>query len=351
MTGDRIVAVSVLTGFLGSGKTTVLRHLLSQPFMTRIAVVINEFGEVGLDQHLVGTQIDDQAVLLENGCLCCTVRDDLIRTLRHLYVRQAAGEIPPFDRMIIETTGLADPTAIVHSLLTDQLLADCYRLDGVITTVDSATGSSVLDMHPEAIRQIALADRLLLTKTDIADPADRNALEDRMRSLNPAAPVIQVVDGEVAPERLLNAGYYDPDARIADVGRWLAAEAYDEPGHRHAGRHNDRIGSFCLRADQPLEWPLVSAWLRRLVQQHGPNLLRIKGLLDVAGRPTPVVVHAVRHLFHPPVALDSWPDAERQSKIVFIGIDPDRSAVELSFAAEVVRLSAATKQGLEPVEG
>jgi G3E family GTPase len=348
---DRPLPVSVLTGFLGSGKTTLLRHLLQQPEMARVAVVINEFGEIGLD-HLLVASVDESLVLLNNGCLCCSVRSDLVRTLRQLYVRRAAAEIMAFDRVVIETTGLADPTSIIHSLLRDQLLADCYRLDGVITTVDAVTGAATLDRQPEAIKQVAVADRLLLTKTDLADPSAQAALKARLQAINPAAPIIPVVQGKVPPRPLFNAGYYNPETKSVEVRRWLAAEAYADAdhdhgdaghdghghGHSHAhpldvNRHDDHIRSFCLVYDQPLDWSRFAARMNTLITAHGADLLRVKGLLNIAGRDTPMVIHGVQHLFHPPVLLEDWPDGDRRSRLVFITRDLDQAVVAESFAS------------------
>jgi G3E family GTPase len=287
-------------------------------------------------------------MLLNNGCLCCSVRSDLVRTLRQLYVRRAASEIMAFDRVVIETTGLADPISIIHSLLRDQLLADCYRLDGVIATVDAVTGAATLDRQPEAIKQAAVADRLLLTKTDLAEPSMRAALEARLHALNPAAPIIPVVQGEVSPGSLFNAGYYNPETKSVEVRRWLAAEAYADAdegdeheghahdhSHRHPGvnRHDDHIHSFCLVYDHPLDWNRFAKRMQALIATHGGDLLRIKGLLNIAGREAPTVIHGVQHLFHPPVLLDAWPDGDRRSRLVFITRDLDKASVAQSLAA------------------
>jgi G3E family GTPase len=344
---DRPLPVSVLTGFLGSGKTTVLRHLLQQPQMARVAVVINEFGEIGLD-HLLVAAVDESLMLLNNGCLCCSVRSDLVRTLRQLYVRRAASEIMEFDRVVVETTGLADPTSIIHSMLRDQLLADCYRLDGIITTVDAVTGAATLDRQPEAIKQAAVADRLLLTKTDLAARSAQAVLRARLQALNPAAPVILVLQGEVSSDLLFNAGYYNPETKSVEVRRWLAAEAYadanhdhehDGHGHGHShqsldpNRHVDHIRSFCLVYDRPLDWGPFAARMQALIAAHGADLLRIKGLLNITGREAPVVVHGVQHLFHPPVLLDGWPDGDHRSHLVFITRSLDKAAVASFFTS------------------
>ena len=348
---DRPLPVSVLTGFLGSGKTTVLRHLLQQPEMSRVAVVINEFGEIGLD-HLLVAAVDDSTVLLNNGCLCCSVRSDLIRTLRGFYVRRAAGEIMSFDRVVIETTGLGDPISIVHSLIRDPLLADCYRLDGVIATVDAIAGEATLDRHSEAIKQAAVADRLLLTKVDLATASAQANLSRRLRAINAAAPIVPTVQGVVSPRLLFNAGYYDPKTKSADVRRWLAAETYSEEhaghdhrndhdeGHGHAARatgepnrHDDLIRSFCLVYNRPLPWPSVAEAIQGLINAHGADILRIKGVLNIQGRQTPTVIHGVQHVFHPPVLLDAWPDADHRSRLVFITRDVAKETVARSLSS------------------
>jgi G3E family GTPase len=345
---EQPLPVSVLTGFLGSGKTTVLRHLLQQPETNRVAVVINEFGEIGLD-HLLVASVDDSTVLLNNGCLCCSVRDDLIRTLRGFYVRRAAGEILTFDRVVIETTGLGDPISIIHSLIRDPLLADCYRLDGVITTVDALTGEATLDRHPEAIKQAAVADRLLLTKVDLAAASTQTTLSRRLRAINAAAPIMPTTQGKVSPKLLFNAGYYDPETKSADVRRWLAAETYAEEhaghghdhddGHDHAdhapsdpNRHDDHIRSFCLVYDRPLPWRSFTKAIQSLIDAHGADMLRIKGVLNIQGRNTPTVIHGVQHVFHPPVLLDAWPDGDRRSRLVFITRDVAKESVVRSLS-------------------
>jgi G3E family GTPase len=341
--------VSLLTGFLGSGKTTVLNHLVRQPALARTVVVINEFGEIGLDHELVERSSED-LVLLQSGCLCCTIRGDLIETLRTLSLRRVKGEIVEFDRVIIETTGLADPAPILHTLMTDALLAARYRLDGVIATIDGATGHATLDRHIESVKQAAVADRLLLTKTDLVELAEVEALTRRLRQLNPAAPVIVAQNGWVDPARLFDAGLYDPKTKSLDVQRWLNAEAYGEsaedhhehrhhePGehyetsghHQHAhdvNRHDEHISALCLTLDPPIDADAFDAWLDVLVAFKGPDLLRVKGILNIDGLPGPLVIHGVQHVFHPTVRLDRWPSADRRSRIVIIGRDLDERAL------------------------
>jgi G3E family GTPase len=331
---DEPLPVSVLTGFLGSGKTTVLRHLLGHPAMEETAVVVNEFGEVGLN-HLLVEKADEDTVLLNSGCLCCTVRGDLIDTLRRLFKRRVRREVPAFRRLVIETTGLADPAPILHTLMNDPMLITRFRLDGVIATVDAVNGERTLDRHPEAVKQAAVADRLLVTKTDLAARSAVEALAARLAALNPAAPIHEVVHGEVAPERLFNAGLYDPESKSLDVRRWLKAEAYEEgrQGHGHdhnVNRHDDRIRAFVVTAERPLDWDRLNGWVEMLVACYGADILRLKGVLNVADMDRPLVVHAVQHLFHPPVPLERWPDGDRSSRLVFITRDLDRETIQRS---------------------
>jgi G3E family GTPase len=350
------IPVSVITGFLGSGKTTLLKHLLPQPAMADTAVVINEFGEVGLDHLLVENSSDD-TVVLSSGCLCCTIRGDLVDTLRSLFLRRRKGTIPQFKRVVIETTGLADPAPVLHTLMQDPLVSECYRLDGVITTVDAVNGMDQLDRQMESVKQAAVADRLLLTKSDLADVPRVEALQERLRKLNPAAPIRPIHEGRIDAAELLNAGLYNPETKSLDVRRWLKAEAYSEHHHGHGhehgqghehehghdqsphdvNRHDSRISSFALDWDQPLDWSVFVEWIEMLITGHGENLLRLKGILNVVGEDSPIAIHGVQHLFHPPIALPAWPDADRHSRIVFITRDIARQTIEASFGSFFVR--------------
>lgn len=345
--------VSVITGFLGSGKTTLLKHLLAHPDMGETAVIINEFGEVGLD-HLLVEKADDDTILLESGCLCCTIRGDLIDAMRRLFKRRHKGEIPAFKRLVIETTGLADPAPILHTLMQDPVLTSVYRLDGVIATVDVVNGETQMDRQMESVKQAAVADRLLLTKCDLSDDGKIAALEARLRRLNPAAPILRVAGGVVDPSALFNAGLYNPESKSLDVQRWLREEAYVTPhddhahthdhGHEHdhghdhghgldVNRHDAHIRAFCVIRDEPLNWERFCAWIDMLTTTQGADLLRIKGLLSVAGEAQPVAIHGVQHLFHPPVLLPSWPSDDRRSKLVFITRDLDQAAIADSLNA------------------
>jgi G3E family GTPase len=332
--------VTVLTGFLGAGKTTLLNHLLRQPALAGTAVLVNEFGEIGLD-HLLVEKIDDSTVLLNAGCLCCSVRGDLVRVLREMLPRSRLGTI---SRIVIETTGLADPAPVLATLLSDPVVASVYRLDGVVTVVDAINAMAQLDAQEEAVRQVAVADRIVIAKADLADPAPVLA---RVRRLNPGAPVAEARMGVIDPAFVLHAGLFDPARKIPDVARWLAEEAFADAGHAHdhdhdhdhgpphvVNRHDARIRAFCITIDSPLRWQGVATWLDMLVATNGERLLRIKGILNIDGQDRPVAIHGVRHLMHPPTPLNAWPaDDPRTSRLVFITRDLPRPAIEAGLRA------------------
>jgi G3E family GTPase len=337
-----LIPVTLLTGFLGSGKTTVLNHVLKQPGMAETAVIVNEFGEIGLDHLLVESATDD-IILLNSGCLCCTVRGDIADTLLNLFVGRANGRVPHFVRVVIETTGLADPAPILHALISDPLVAGRYSLDGIVTTVDAVNGGGTLDRQPEAVKQAAVADRLLLSKTDLAAPDAVNALRARLAALNPSAPVVETAHGEVDPARLFNLGFYDPRTKSVDVQRWLRDEAFG-PEHEHyhehedgavdVNRHDARIRAFCITREQPISWEALATWLDALATMRGDDLLRLKAIVALSDRPDePVVVHGVQHLFHPPVLLPRWPSEDRRTRMVFITRDLPREAIEKTLGA------------------
>jgi G3E family GTPase len=330
--------VSVITGFLGSGKTTLLNKLLRHAGMGDSAVIINEFGEIPLD-HLLVEAIEGEVAVLASGCICCTLRSDLERTLRDLLARRDRGEVPAFSRILVETTGLADPAPIVQLLLNNPLVSLFVRLDTVVTTVDAVNGLRHIDEHAEAVKQAALADRLLLTKTDLAPPETIEDLQRRLVALNPAAAQHAVKNGEIAPDVLFGAALFDPARKTVDARRWISEDAYESQRHDHGDHehhdHRHDINAFCLSSNQPLSWEALSRWLDRLRQGAGDDLLRVKGILNLVGESTPVVIHGVHHVFHPPVLLDAWPDSDRRSRIVFIARGIERSELEASFLEQV----------------
>lgn len=339
MTSAPLIPVTVLTGFLGSGKTTVLNHLLRQPGMDGVLAVINEFGEVGLDHLLVETS-EERFALLDNGCVCCSVRQDLVALLEDLSSREAQGKLPPIRRVLIETTGLADPVPVLHTLMTAPNVVARYRIDGVVVTVDAVNASRSLDHHPEAAKQIAVADRILLTKADLAEGDIVTAVEQRIRSINPTVSVMPVDRGSIEPDAVLEAGLFVPQARSEQVASWFAkaaaataAQSHDHLHHHDHHAHGSQVSSFSLVVNEPIRWAAFSRWLDYVAALKGDDLLRFKALINVADRPQgPVVVHAVQHVLHPPIALDAWPSDDRSSRLVFIVRDIPAEAIERTLA-------------------
>ena len=333
----KLTPVIVVTGFLGSGKTTLLNHMLRHPSLADAAVLVNEFGAVGLDHFLVEA-MDENTVLLESGCLCCTIRGDLKDAIIALNSRRARGEIPPYRRLIIETTGLADPAPILFTLSADTVLKHHYRLGSVITTVDAVNGLRQLKRHPESVKQATVADRLVLTKPDIAEADTLARLRAKLRRLNASAEQITAINGAVDVPRVLRADVYDARTKGAEVRRWLAAEAdkaaADDHAHGHdVSRHDENIHSFTLSFEGALDWTAFGIWLTMLLHTHGERVLRVKGILNVAGTEAPVVVNGVQHVVHPPIHLAAWPTADRRSHIVFIVDGLAQDAIERSLAA------------------
>ena len=337
MTASSITPVTLLTGFLGSGKTTLLNRLMRHPGLQETAVLINEFGAVSID-HLLVRETSENLTVLANGCICCSVAGDMVQALRDLYFKRANGEVPDFKRVIIETTGLADPAPIMHTLIEMPLVAARYSLAGIVTTVDAAHGGRQLDEHPESVKQAAVADRIVLTKTDCVARETVESLRARLRALNPAAPVLEAVSGELDPAALLNTGLYQPGQKTPDVQAWLRAEAYRPiavatsaaaPFRRAASvtRHDERFRAFAVIVEAPIVWQQLVDALETLTTLRGDQLLRIKGIVNVAGEERPRAIHAVQHTLYPMAQLAAWPDADHTTRLVFITRDLDEQFV------------------------
>ncbi|MDA1097787.1 MAG: GTP-binding protein [Proteobacteria bacterium] len=329
--------INVITGFLGSGKTTLLKGLLAAPDLSDTAVLINEFGAVGLDHELVQT-VAESTLLLDNGCLCCAIRGDLQGALRGLLSQRQGGQVPNFRRVVIETSGLADPAPIAYTLLAEPVLQHHFRLGGIITTVDAVNGGGQLQRFPESVKQAAVADRLIVTKTDLAEPEQLAALYTSLRRLNKSAPIVEIGDGDIQPATLLTDDMYDAGGRDREISQWLAAYTAED-ALNHGGEaaliheHADHVHSFALTYASPLDWTAFGIWMTMLLHHHGDNVLRIKGLLNVAGVPTPVLINGVQHIVHPPAHLPAWPGEARHSRIIFIVRDMAQSRIEASLAA------------------
>jgi G3E family GTPase len=352
-----VVPVLVLTGYLGSGKTTLLAHLLRQPDFARTAVIVNEFGEIGLDHELVEAS-DDSFVALTTGCLCCKVRDDLVQTIDDLLRRRDAGRVPPFGRIVIETSGLADPAPILQTLMTDPSIAGRIVLGGVATTVDAVHAAHTLGREPICAKQVAVADRLIVTKSDLVGLADvaSTVLRDRLAELNPAAPVLEARHGRIDPRTLFDAGPYDPGTKSLDVQSWLgkmdSAGDIPSPSHAQDHVHDHAIRTYALLRDPPIRAVTLTLLLETLAEHCGADLLRLKGIVNIAESPQqPAVIHGVQHVFHAPGWLARWPSDDRRSRIVVITRGIPRGFIEALIDAlemEVCEVSAGSRRGDAP---
>ena len=309
-----LIPVNILTGALGSGKTTLLKELLRAPRLQQTAVLVNELGEVGIDHHLI-EHATESTLLLENGCLCCAMRDDMKTSLKDLHSRRERGEIPRYERVVVETSGVADPVPIAYTLIAEPVLMHHYRLGNVVTLVDAVNARAQLERFEASVKQVALADRLVLSKLDLADAGEVQALRSRLAALNPAAPRLESGAPDLDPVDLLVADPYQADAKAEEIEKWRGRLEVD--GADRAA-HHDAVEAHCFTFDEALDWTAFGIWMTMLLHRHGDRVLRIKGLLNVAGVPGPVLVNGVQHIVHPPAHLDAWPGVDRRSHIVVI---------------------------------
>ncbi len=309
-----LVPVNVLTGSLGSGKTTLLRELLRAPGLRDTAVLVNELGEVGIDHHLI-EHATESTLLLENGCLCCAMRDDMKTSLKDLHSRRDRAEVPRYERVVVETSGVADPAPIAYTLIAEPVLMHHYRLGNVVTLVDAVNARAQLERFETSVKQVALADRLVLSKVDLADAGEVHALRSRLAALNPGAPLLESGAPDLDPVDLLVADPYEAAAKAADIEKWRGRLA---AGGDERSPHSETVEAHCFTFDRELDWTAFGIWMTMLLHRHGDRVLRIKGLLNVSGMPGPVLVNGVQHIVHPPAHLDAWPGADRRSHLVVI---------------------------------
>ena len=324
------IPVTVITGFLGSGKTTLLSSILKKKELQKTAVIINEFGEIGLDHALI-EHTDENIVELQSGCICCTIQGDLNKTLIDLFDKMMNGKVSSFNRILIETTGLANPVPIIHTLMSSIELIRIYSLDGVITVVDSINGEKTLDLHEESLKQLALAEKIILSKTDIVDKDEIKSLVYRIKEINPVSQIIFSKFGNIPLEEIFGLGAYDPYKKSADVKKWLAAEKYKDKKHHHhhdVNRHNENIRAFSMMSENPVNMIAFSFFRDMITAALGANLLRMKGIVNIAGEERPAVIHGVQHIFHPVQWLETWPDNDRRTKLVFITQNIKKEQIE-----------------------
>lgn len=359
MNPDTRIPVTLLTGFLGAGKTTLLNTLLWQRAFEDAAVFINEFGEVGVD-HLLVEKIDEDVLLLDAGCLCCNMRGDLLKALRDLFNRAQRKHIAIPKRVVIETTGMADPAPVVHTLLNDPFTAERFRLDGVVTVVAATHGVNQIETNIEALRQVAMADRIVISKCDLADTAQLDALSARLMALNPTAQQLCSSKGSIAAADIVDIGLYDPASKSPDVAAWLADVAVAEQAARRrisysnnpspaapAATHAPDVESFVVTLNAPLTWGGFSTTLDALLQVQGEQILRIKGLVNVLGESGPRIVQCVQHMRYPSVRLNEWPAdpayADQKTRLVFItrGLSEQAVRQQMAKLAELLALYGA----------
>lgn len=330
---DKRIPVTLLTGFLGSGKTTLLNKLLSHPGMKDTAVIINELGEAGLDhilaQNVESTYVADNTVLLQSGCLCCTLSNELADTMRDLFFKRAMEAIPQFNRLVIETTGMADPGPILGNLMNEPVIESVYRLDAVVVTIDAVYGAEQIDTHAEARKQAAVADVLLITKTDLATPEQTEQLKEKLIALNPGATQHRVLHGEIDPDFIIDVGLFDPTGKQAEPQRWLRAplKSAKPRGMLSQTTHNDEISSFTVYMPKPLNWRDLKPVILKLCQTYGEQLLRLKGIIHAEDQPAPLAIHAVHFTPYPPTLLEGWDEDEPISRVVLIGKDLDEDGI------------------------